>query len=78
MTSTAGTTGQAAGRDVEDGPAPDALRGVVITGNSFGSAHERDTFRVLTSIQGVGGRLALAILSVLTSGFRQGGPPPWS
>jgi Holliday junction DNA helicase RuvA len=32
----------------------------------FGSAHERDSFRALTSIQGVGGRLALAILSVLS------------
>jgi Holliday junction DNA helicase RuvA len=32
----------------------------------FGSAAERDAFRVLTSIQGVGGRLALAILSVLS------------
>ena len=32
----------------------------------FGSAGERDTFRALTSIQGVGGRLALAILSVLS------------
>lgn len=31
----------------------------------FGSAGERDAFRALTSIQGVGGRLALAILSVL-------------
>ena len=31
----------------------------------FGSPHERDSFRALTSIQGVGGRLALAILSVL-------------
>src|SRR4051794_30128043 len=31
----------------------------------FGSEEERDTFRVLTSIQGVGGRLALAILSAL-------------
>jgi Holliday junction DNA helicase RuvA len=32
----------------------------------FGSTVERDSFRALTSIQGVGGRLALAILSVLT------------
>jgi Holliday junction DNA helicase RuvA len=32
----------------------------------FGSPAERDTFRVLTSIQGVGGRLALAILSALS------------
>jgi Holliday junction DNA helicase RuvA len=31
----------------------------------FGSAEERDAFRALTNIQGVGGRLALAILSVL-------------
>ena len=31
----------------------------------FGSTAERDAFRALTSIQGVGGRLALAILSVL-------------
>jgi Holliday junction DNA helicase RuvA len=33
----------------------------------FGSTQERDAFRALTSIQGVGGRLALAILSVLTA-----------
>src|ERR1044071_3410763 len=32
----------------------------------FGSTQERDAFRGLTSIQGVGGRLALAILSVLS------------
>ena len=31
----------------------------------FGSQAERDAFRALTSIQGVGGRLALAILSIL-------------
>jgi holliday junction DNA helicase RuvA len=33
----------------------------------FGSPAERDAFRALTSIQGVGGRLALAILSVLSA-----------
>ena len=32
----------------------------------FGSAQERDSFRALTSVQGVGGRLALAILSILS------------
>jgi Holliday junction DNA helicase RuvA len=32
----------------------------------FGSTAERDAFRALTSVQGVGGRLALAILSVLS------------
>ena len=33
----------------------------------FGSTAERDAFRALTSVQGVGGRLALAILSVLVA-----------
>jgi holliday junction DNA helicase RuvA len=32
----------------------------------FGSSAERDSFRALTSVQGVGGRLALAILSLFS------------
>ncbi|QXQ07567.1 Holliday junction branch migration protein RuvA [Sphingosinicellaceae bacterium] len=37
----------------------------------FGSHEERDWFRLLLSVQGVGGRVALAILSVLTPGDLQ-------
>lgn len=33
---------------------------------AFGSAPEREAFRQLTGVQGVGGRLALAILSILS------------
>ena len=32
----------------------------------FGSPAERDTFRILTNVQGVGGKVALAILSALS------------
>ena len=35
---------------------------------AFGTAAERDWFRLLTGVQGVGGRVALAILSVLDAG----------
>ena len=34
---------------------------------AFGSAAERDWFRLLTGVQGVGGRVALAILSALSA-----------
>jgi holliday junction DNA helicase RuvA len=34
----------------------------------FGSAAERDWFRLLTGVQGVGGKVALAILSTLDAG----------
>ena len=33
---------------------------------AFGNREERDSFRALTSVQGVGGRVALAILSALS------------
>jgi Holliday junction DNA helicase RuvA len=41
------------------------VREDAITLFGFGSVAERDWFRLLTSVQGVGGRVALAILSVL-------------
>lgn len=41
------------------------VREDAITLYAFGSAAERDWFRLLGSVQGVGGRVALAILSVL-------------
>jgi len=44
------------------------VREDAITLFGFGSAAERDWFRLLTSVQGVGGRVALAILSVLEPG----------
>ena len=44
------------------------VREDAITLFGSGSAGERDWFRLLTGIQGVGGRVALAILSVLEPG----------
>ncbi len=41
------------------------VRGDAITLFGFGSAAERDWFRLLTGVQGVGGRVALNILSAL-------------
>jgi len=41
------------------------VREDAITLFGFGSSSERDWFRLLTGVQGVGGRVALAILSVL-------------
>lgn len=41
------------------------VREDAITLFAFGSAAERDWFRLLTGVQGVGGRVALAILSAL-------------
>jgi Holliday junction DNA helicase RuvA len=41
------------------------VREDAITLFGFGSAAERDWFRLLTGVQGVGGRVGLAILSVL-------------
>ena len=44
------------------------VREDAITLYGFGSGAERDWFRLLTGVQGVGGRVALAILSVLSPG----------
>lgn len=44
------------------------VREDAITLYGFGSSAERETFRLLTGVQGVGGRVALSILSVLDAG----------
>lgn len=42
------------------------MREDAVTLFAFGSAGERDWFRLLTGVQGVGGRVALSILSILS------------
>ena len=58
-----GQTGAAAALHIETQVREDAIQ---LFG--FATADERDWFRLLLSVQGVGGRVALAILSVLAPG----------
>ncbi len=44
------------------------VREDAITLFGFGTADERDWFRLLTTVQGVGGRVALNVLSILSPG----------